>query len=685
MTAHDLVGLPWKAGGNTHEGVDCAGLAWLWLTQVRGLSIPAPGRNKKGLKTLKLEAGACPVGGLLFFRSLVDGEVCHVAACLEKGKLLHILNGFRSRIDNGPALLGRLKLVPAGWLSSSESAIQDALACVGAGAGIAAQLVIAAIAIAASYAISNAMQPSFTARRGKYSVDALLTQQSPRVPLPELLGSVVVAGNSVYRQLPDVNDLVDSTAAKWCQIVVLSSAPVSEIDFTTGLKIKGLSWEDRAWHNDNLQGISLNPAQTKAEAITGDIGADTKVPSMTLYDGSYGISVPVDIRAQYDRNFPIYGMAGCAYLVGRWIGSVVFANFNLTCRIRGKFCRQFDAVGFLRVRATDNLTSGAATRYKLTNEDIACVESISEGLTLWTEISATNQSGRVYFLNRTKGYIEFPDQKPAASFGVTYTYYARAWTQNPASHIIHLLTDSIQGRGFDESRIDWASAYEFAQFCSASVDWSGPNGVIISERCQTNYAVDEKKPLQDHLQALLDASQCMLVLANGRFSLLKRTAGSSVFSFDSSNILVDENGASTFSVEIVDRASKPNRVKVAYSSEDNLDSVTSVVADDLTDQESRAARAGNGGIVESEIELAAVASASQASRLAAIFLGESAVRKIFKWKTTVQGLALLPGDLVDVTHLALGVTAVLCRIESLEHATDDIISIVASEYPTSVY
>jgi hypothetical protein len=58
---------------------------------------------------------------------------------------------------------------------------------------------------------------------------------------------------------------------------------------------------------------------------------------------------------------------------------------------------------------------------------------------------------------------------------------------------------------------------------------------------------------------------------------------------------------------------------------------------------------------------------------------------LWTWKTNIQGLALMPGDLVDVTHPSMATAAKKMRIENLEYDENDILAITASEYVESAY
>lgn len=691
MNAADrkYIGLPWQAGGRSRAGVDCVGLAWLWLTKEGGLNFPAPEseRNKRCGEVLqaRCKQSAWERGDLVFFKK--RGHIVHVAVHLGEGKLLHILNGYESRVDNGMKLLERAGCYFAGVIDRRDvEGMVAAMADPWLGSPGTIILLIVSIALSAISALMTPSLSGFKSKNGRYGAGALVTQRNPEVPLPDILGQVVVAGNGVYQQLPDRSGTT-SNPQKWNQVIVLASGPITEFDANTGLRIKGVDYSDKYFFDGtNVDGIFLSPAQTKAEAVTGSINSDSNVPSLTLYDGTHDISVPVDVRAQYDRGFPIYGFSGTAYLVLRAMHATTFANLNFTVRVKGRALRTFDEDGFIvNSVSSENAGTGdgVTVRFKLDFEDIVAVSAVTAGATSYTEISASNQSGDIFSVNRTKGYIEFITAPASGTISVSYTYYDRAWSNNPAVQVAYLLTENRRGRGFDASRIDWVAMVAARDYFDETVSWTNGGGVTSEARYVSNYAIDDRKPIVDHLRSVLDACNAMLFLSNGKFVLRPRTAEASVFSFDTSNILVGDEGESSLEVTYEDRSGKPNRAKLFYHSDENLNAESDTPADDEDNQNARSARLGNGGVVDRDLKLPAVTTLTQAERLGEMYVREqTGGNRVLKWTANIRGLALQPMDVVEVTHPALE-GALDVRIEELEHDENDRLVITAREYVPS--
>lgn len=768
----EFVGIPFRAGGRTRAGgVDCVGLVGVFFEEQLGLKLDLPnGERANARQGVDLQAlldtnGEARPGDVLFFRdSKRDEKIRHCAVLVEGGRVLHSCKSSGSRVDNDLRLLQRVGLELAGFIPADDvprlcQALRDP--ALGEAATI---ITIVSLVISIGLAVASAaMAPKLSGnRRGRYSPDALVTQTSPELPLPDLLGKIVVAGNSAYTQLGDLGANVGSPNQQgFNKVIILGSGPFELIDHENTLRINNLSFQDKYWRDtSDLDGYQSEVAQSEAEAVTGSIGGKTFVPSFDLYDGAWATRVPVDVRASFDRDFPIYGFPGCAYVVFRAFNTSLYSGFNLTCRVKGRTCRTFDENGFIVTSvaaesltgaskwtnqsvtadaSTDRITlaahflenedavtfggtavppgltaavtyyvaekttddfkvsaspggptinlTGAGTavtmsstgrvRFKLAFDDIVDASALTVGGVAHTEMSATNQSGSVYSLNRLKGYIELLTAPAAGTaLSIDYTYHPREWTQNPASLIVYLLTEKHRGKAFDESRIDWPAADAFRDHCDEDVTWNSANGTVTEDRYHADYAVDFRKPVQEHLRAILDACNGMLLLSDGRFVIRARKAESSVFSFTTANIL-----AGSVTIDLNDRAERPNRVKATFHTEETHNAETEVIVEDVGDQEDRAAGFSD-GVVDETLKFMSVTRSSQAERQALQFLADQ-VRSSYTvgFTTTIKGLALQPGDVVDITHpIKAAWSGKKFRIEALSHDEDDRLVLQASEY-----
>jgi hypothetical protein len=709
-TDNQYSGLPWLAGGRTREGLDCVGLAELFLREQLGMDLTAPQRLEysKYQADVFLNGRALPIeqlkrGDILFF-SRKTGELNHVGIHLGEGKILHQTGG-GSRIDNGLELLRRAKLNYVAAVPVEDRETIRQLLSVPSVREPTTLLIIGIVVAIGSAAASFAMRPkipNLSAEFGRYAANGgfpMATLVSTESPLPDLLGQLTLAGNAVFQTPIDKSlTISDSAQQKISRVVVFSTAPaLSEGQ----LKVNGISVENHFYGNETQGGVQkmgfqVNPSAASLAVDATIAGYTTLWSSYNVYLGGLGISVPVDLRAQYDRNFPIYGLPGCTYIVYRFVNASKFeSGLNVTARVFGHGVREFTSSGFSVVTVTNESLTGAdgtKKRFKLAFLDAQTVTALTVNGVTYTQIGPGNQAGNIFHLNKTKGFVEFMTAPAAAAtILVSYKYYNRVWSQNPAEHIVYLLTETLRGKGIDESKINWASFVAERDYFNENVTWNtGTRGVITGPRYTCNYILDTRKPLSDHLRAILDACHSQLFLSGGKFNIRARKAGSSVFSFTEANILVEEGTdgvRSTFMSQLIDRSERSNRVHLFYHSLETFNAETGVLRDDPDNQDERAPRIGNDGVVDDTLKYLAVDSESQAERLAETILAEEVNRRwAIELKTNIKGLALEPTDIIDVTHSSQPSWAgKLFRIEEIGQDENDHMIIRALEYFEGAY
>jgi hypothetical protein len=687
-------GIPFKFGGRDRAGLDCAGLARLWLSEQMGLHIDCPpsesGSAEKYVRGPFSEA-LLKRGDLIFLRERKSMEIRSVAVYLGDGKILHTLHGLDSRIENGLTLLKRVGFDPVGSLSPEQVALALADPNVAGPYGYVIYIVASlALTVASALLMKGPKPPQFKNQSGRYGFDALITKTSSELPLPDVLGKVALAGNSPYQtQIDKAQEITDATLQKVNKLVVFAAGPCEDIQFAD-IHINGIPYNSTAFFAGTVDGFEVNPAQTKAEAVSGIIGSDTQKPSLTIYKGDHDITVPVDIRAKYDRFMPVYGLSGSTYIIFRLIDSTRFQTFNCVVIVKGRKCRTFTSAGFdVTTVASESLSGadGSKVRFKLANSDIKEVTSLTVNGTSYSEISAATQTGNVYQLNGLKGFVEFiTAPAAAATITIDYKYYPRAWTCNPAAHVAYLLTDVIFGLGKDESKIDWSAAVAARDYFDETVIWSNPDGTVTETRYCVSYAIDFAKSAQDHLMAVLDGCYSYFFISNGKYVIKPRKAESSLYSFNESNIAVESDGNSTFKSQLITRSQRANHIDVFYHSADQYNAEDGVPYDDPADQAARYAN-GNRGVVKDVVKLLGVDRKTQAQRYALTIGLESVnVKWTAEWTTNIKGIALEPGDVVDVTHSSQPTWAAkLFRVQRIDYDATDRLMIQAVEYYAGAY
>jgi hypothetical protein len=695
--AEALTGIPWKSGGRSRDGVDCVGLVKVGLAEQFGVEIPEVDVTsypamKDELESMVARMGqiAAP-GDVCFFRKRDTGKIQHVALHLGERRLAHAINPSGSRVDVGFTFLRRVGLDFVGAFPKEEvGAIATALQSSQLGWDVAIPILISiALSAASAFLVKKPKLPKFRNQSGRYGFDGLITRSSTEIPLPDLLGRVTVAGNSPFTSPIDRSlEVTDETQQAANRVVVLGSGPLSDVDFTgLNVKVNGLQLDNAYWHDGaNLTGFAVNPAQTKAEAVTGSIAGDTLVPSVTLYLGSHATEPPVDIRASYDRNFPLYGFNGCGYLVFRAINSTKFTSFNITATVDGRLVRTFDENGFLRTTVSgESLTGdGVSVRFKLAFSDVESVSSLTVGGVEFTELGPTNQTGNVFHLNKTRGYVEFlTAPAAAAAILVSYTRFNREWSDNIALFWVYLMTQKRRGKGLPEDRIDWARAVAARDYWDEEIEVETPEGLVTTKRGRANYAIDFKKGLEEHMQAILDAGYAYMFSSSGKWVIKPRKDEEPTFDFTVANIV-----QGTFKTVSVARQDRVNQVRLIIRTGETYNAEAEVSSKDPIDQADRRRKgAPNNGVVEKSLPMPAVDDEAQATLLADTIRAEYVgLRWMGSLTTKAMGLPLEPGDVVTVTHPSRPSWVLKkFRVEDLDSAENDDIEVKFSEYVPEAY
>lgn len=700
----------WAPGGRGPDVADCIGFVLLYCAEA-GIPLPEPDcktpeGDARAACTAEIAALLDPMprqladaaGHAVLFAN-AQGVLMHVGVVTPDGRLMHCTFG-GVRLDRSTELLARVGLYAVGCVPLGDAVRLGKILSLPSLRDPAT--IILGILAVISIVLSVVLMPNlaaYGANRGRYGFDGLVTQNTAEIAIPDVLGKVWCAGNIVYQALTDKTGAVtDPAEQKTVALVVFCAGPVEGIG-TLNLRINGNTWDSNVWYSHtritppsytvtgfyfDLGGLNLT---TRAEVWDGTIAADPDRPSITMrtaeldIPGSRPEIVPVDLRAGYDRNFPLYGLNGCVYGVFRLVDSRKYSQFNVVALIQGRKFRLFDDAGWLTTTVTDEdqgaLWDGSRKYAVLAHPDVSVVTTVKVNGTTYTEMDATHQSGNVYRVNYRRGYIEFlTAPAAAATVLVTYTYYQQDWRTTPTHHILHLLTDPEFGRGMDDSKIDWPSFDAAQDYYVETVSTQTPSGVVSDTRYSTNYMVDRRRPALDHLQALLDACTSTLLLTDGKLKLKPITNSASVYSFDADSILRD-----SFKVTFTDRAEAANRLKVVFNDVANFSAQTAVIVEDLSDQDARR-DAGLEPVVEKALHFPAVTAWAQAHRLGmqrlAIELGRT---WSVEFTTNIIGLAIEPGDTIDLTHPAMPSWAgELARVDEVSHDDKDRLVIKASQY-----
>jgi hypothetical protein len=203
---------------------------------------------------------------------------------------------------------------------------------------------------------------------------------------------------------------------------------------------------------------------------------------------------------------------------------------------------------------------------------------------------------------------------------------------------------------------------------------------IVENIFKVNGVIDTGKTVVQNLQTICAASGCWLSydIAQGKWAVAINTTGTSIASFNDSNIIGGINISSTGLTELY------NSVEIEFPHKDikdRKDYITFSIAD-----ESRYPNEPD-NVLELQTDL--VNDPIQAAYIASRELKQSRVDKVIEFRTDFSKLGLKAGDLIDVTNTPYGYTSKVFRIVSIteDDADDGVLSlsIQALEYDADVY
>lgn len=245
------------------------------------------------------------------------------------------------------------------------------------------------------------------------------------------------------------------------------------------------------------------------------------------------------------------------------------------------------------------------------------------------------------------------------------------FSDNPALCIRDYLTNSRYGRNISTSEINDASFITAANYCDEEITMDN----ITQKRYTANGVVPVGSTAINILEELLTACRGMLIFSAGQYKLVLDKVDSSVFSFTTDNMIGD------ITVAVGSKSTQWNRVKSTfYNKEKEWSS-------DFSIQDNSAARSttDNGLLLEGSLELPYTSDYLTASMISGQSLKQSRESLVVIFKSTIEGLQVECGDVVDITSDSLGWTNKKFRVLLVAIEALDEISFTAKEYSDDVY
>lgn len=249
--------------------------------------------------------------------------------------------------------------------------------------------------------------------------------------------------------------------------------------------------------------------------------------------------------------------------------------------------------------------------------------------------------------------------KVAATSGGTPAY-----SDCPAFAVADFIESTAHGM---RRAVDWASVATVA--AANDTLYSGEKARLL------NLALDSSQPCETWLAMLCDYAGCRAIPEGDVYRLVPDTTGSSVMSFDATNMV-------SGSLKIAARSVResPTAVEVVYTDTTGArarDATVAVYAPGVL--------AGSKPRRMSRVSRPGTTRYSEAYRVAVERLNASLLNDLsVTFEAFDAALAVQVGDIVDVTH-SVGLSAKLFRVAKIEQSSPGRWSIAATEYDPAVY
>lgn len=200
----------------------------------------------------------------------------------------------------------------------------------------------------------------------------------------------------------------------------------------------------------------------------------------------------------------------------------------------------------------------------------------------------------------------------------------------------------------------------------------------VSNFFSINGAIDTNKPVLDNLNDIATAVGAFITydVAEGKWAVIINTTGTSVASFNDTNIIgnLDVSGKGVKELYNSATIQFPNR---------DLRGAIDYVDVSIADADKFANELENRLNFSNTI----INDSAQAQYIASVELKQNRVDKMISFRTDYSYLNLKAGDLIDITNAAYGYTNKVFRIVKIEEDDNDglQISITALEYDANVY
>lgn len=269
-----------------------------------------------------------------------------------------------------------------------------------------------------------------------------------------------------------------------------------------------------------------------------------------------------------------------------------------------------------------------------------------------------------------------------------YASMTKAYSTNPADHMLDYLMNDRYGRGLENDRIGFTSFKTAKAKFNTTVNYATSGTGKIME---LNQVVLTNRTMLQNVQTMLQNMRSGMPYSQGKFNLKLLDTGhasdptSTPSSSDFTSVTENEIIGGLV-VEGKGHRDQYNQVKAVFPDPSNdweLNEVIYPTVDSQTDINLLAE--DNGRRLVKEISLEAITNGNIAGDVASIVLLRSRKKKMISFTSTAELHNCVVGDLLKVTYPSLAMTDAQFRITSLQVTADYTIKITAIEHQPTDY
>jgi hypothetical protein len=268
------------------------------------------------------------------------------------------------------------------------------------------------------------------------------------------------------------------------------------------------------------------------------------------------------------------------------------------------------------------------------------------------------------------------------------------YSTNPAFVLLDYLRNTRFGKGVPLANIDIPSFYSASQVASTTITPTGSNVTDPSDQStgttinllDSNIVLDSRAKVLNNIKEILTGCRGLLTYGGGKYRLVIESTGSSILSIAEDDIIGGIN------IQSEDKTNKYNRVLVDFPDVD-LDFRNNTASfppnDDSSlssaDQHATMKTADGEELLEGRFSIQALTSFHQAQEHAEVILRRSRNSLRVSFKMSGEGMELIVGDIVAVTHATPGFSAKLFRVIGITLNKDQTVSLNLIEHQDNFY